>query len=198
MQTENAHKTAMRRKTPSVTARMFMRDIAPRVRPVSVMDYGCGWGRDVEAYRAAGFSAYGYDPHPQFGQTDPHAGKKFDVVFVTYVLNALDTYRERVDVLCRAKSYMHANSLLIVTTRTPEEIEREALTRGWAEEADGYRTKSGTFQAGIGWVELMEMGASVGLDVKPEWWFVTHENHPSTVVLTHAFLSCADGCIYHS
>src|ERR1043166_1681750 len=64
----NPARTAMRRKNPSPIARALRETgflAAHRVR--TVLDYGCGVGRDVEYYRELGLQAEGYDPHEPFG-----------------------------------------------------------------------------------------------------------------------------------
>jgi diadenosine tetraphosphate (Ap4A) HIT family hydrolase len=50
-----------------------------------ILDFGCGFGKDVELLKAQGFSISGYDKHyfPDFPQ------RKFDTIICFYVLNVL-------------------------------------------------------------------------------------------------------------
>jgi diadenosine tetraphosphate (Ap4A) HIT family hydrolase len=51
----------------------------------SVLDFGCGFGKDVEVLKASGFEVFGYDKHyfPSYPQ------RKFDTILCFYVLNVL-------------------------------------------------------------------------------------------------------------
>lgn len=51
----------------------------------TVLDYGCGFGQDVQSLRTKGFDADGYDPH-YFPEIPSH---KFDTIVCFYVLNVL-------------------------------------------------------------------------------------------------------------
>jgi ATP adenylyltransferase len=50
-----------------------------------ILDFGCGFGKDVEVLKAQGFEIDGYDPYyfPNYPQ------KKFDTIICNYVLNVL-------------------------------------------------------------------------------------------------------------
>lgn len=78
----NSHLTAKQRDSPSLPVRMlFERGLLQG----SILDYGCGYGRDVEFLRVKGFDAKGYDPHHQPEQPT----RKFDTILCFYVLNVL-------------------------------------------------------------------------------------------------------------
>lgn len=51
-----------------------------------VLDYGCGFGKDVEELRAGSFDVIGYDPY----YFPEKANEKFDTVLCQYVLNVLE------------------------------------------------------------------------------------------------------------
>jgi len=64
----------------------------------SVLDYGCGAGRDVLALRQAGCrDVWGYDPY--FEGLDKLPKETKDIVLCTYVLNVIKDKKERETVI---------------------------------------------------------------------------------------------------
>lgn len=103
---------------------------------VSVFDYGCGRGSDVEGLQAAGVSAAGWDPHfaPQAPRT------KADIVNLGFVLNVIERPIERVEALRSA--FALARTCLAVGVITSSRARLECC-RPYG---DGYVTRLGTFQ----------------------------------------------------
>lgn len=77
-----SYRTAMRRRGPSVPARL-LDDSGLLVG--RKLDYGCGWGADADA-----FGMDRYDPDPEKGAC-VHPTGEYDTITVTYVLNALSS-----------------------------------------------------------------------------------------------------------
>lgn len=77
-----SHLTAKQRDTPSLPVRMLHER---KLIQGSVLDYGCGFGRDVQFLQAKGFDAQGYDPH----YLPDLPTRKFDTILCFYVLNVL-------------------------------------------------------------------------------------------------------------
>lgn len=77
-------KTAMRRKAPSAPAK-WLQEAGLLRSPV--LDYGCGYGRDVDYLRSCGLEAMGFDPW--YRPTDVHLVKRFATVLVSYVFNVV-------------------------------------------------------------------------------------------------------------
>jgi len=103
---------------------------------VSIFDYGCGRGQDVQRLREAGYAARGWDPvhRPQDSRTES------DVVNLGYVVNVIEDTREREEALRSA--WQLAARVLIVGARLSIDRKSDA-----AEEfADGCRTRRDTFQ----------------------------------------------------
>ena len=155
------HNTAITRSKPSVPARHVARMMLHQ--QCCVLDYGCGKGKDVIFYGQRAKFAAGYDPHSAFGFN--HAGTGFDIVTMTYVLNVIQTYEERVQALMFAAERMAKGGVLVVSTRTPVEIDSQAQKSKWDKHGDGYLTSKarGTFQKGIGRLELEALGRKAGL-----------------------------------
>lgn len=78
----NAHLTAKQRDAPSLPVRYLH---GRGLLHGSILDYGCGYGHDVEFLRSKGFDASGYDPH-YFPQAP---ARRFDTILCFYVLNVL-------------------------------------------------------------------------------------------------------------
>ena len=78
----NAYLTAKQRDAPSLPVRYLHERGLLQGR---VLDYGCGYGRDVQFLQAKGVEASGYDPH--YFPESPN--RKFDTILCFYVLNVL-------------------------------------------------------------------------------------------------------------
>ncbi|MDO7845216.1 HIT domain-containing protein [Hymenobacter sp. M29] len=84
MNPQNPHSylTAKERDAPSLPVRMLH---GRGLLRGAVLDYGCGYGRDVEYLRSRGLDVQGYDPH--YFPESP--ARKFDTIVCFYVLNVL-------------------------------------------------------------------------------------------------------------
>ena len=81
-QNPNSYLTAKERDAPSLPVRMLLER---RLINGTVLDYGCGFGRDVAFLQTRGFAAQGYDPHHR----PEMPTRKFDTILCFYVLNVL-------------------------------------------------------------------------------------------------------------
>lgn len=156
-------KTAMHRSDPSP----FARTIGERVDDLgvsSILDYGCGYGRDVVYYRGLGISADGYDPHAPFGWSVEPQGR-YGLVTVLFVLNVLPNMWVRLETLRKAARFLDPGGRLLVVTRSEAEIEQQAVRGSWERHNDGYWSHEGrgTFQKGIGREEILRMAARLGM-----------------------------------
>ena len=78
----NKHLTAKERDSLSFPAKYVLNQ---KLLKGDVLDFGCGFGKDVELLQANGFNISGYDPHyfPEYPT------QKFDTIICFYVLNVL-------------------------------------------------------------------------------------------------------------
>jgi len=150
---EASSKTAIHRSKPSLPARKVLGSDLTLLG--SVLDWGCGRGKDVAAYREGGLYAFGYDP--AFIPKLPV--KKYDLITCTYVLNTLPPSRRK-GCIQDALRFIKPNGYLFVTARSRQDIERGA-TRSWRKTLDGYITSRGTFQHGFDQTELDNLVLSV-------------------------------------
>lgn len=74
--------TAKERETISMPTRKL---IELKLLKGNILDFGCGFGKDVEILKERGYNIEGYDPYyyPKF------PNKKFDTILCNYVLNVL-------------------------------------------------------------------------------------------------------------
>ena len=129
------HKTAIRRGDFSHPVKCLLRDGLVDTS-ISLFDYGCGRGEDVELLAAEGFVCTGWDPahRPDYPQTEA------DVVNLGYVLNVIEDPQERSATLrkawglCRRLLAVAARVLIAGRGKTPVEF------------GDGVLTGRGTFQ----------------------------------------------------
>lgn len=78
----NSHLTAKERESLSFPAKLLLNK---KLLQGDVLDFGCGFGKDVELLKAKGIVIVGYDKHyfPKYPTT------KFDTIICFYVLNVL-------------------------------------------------------------------------------------------------------------
>jgi SAM-dependent methyltransferase len=77
--------TALNREKPSFPARWLLLN---RHLRGEVLDFGCGYGKDVEYFKENDLKAIGYDPH--FFPDLPKLGKTFDRITCSFVFNVLE------------------------------------------------------------------------------------------------------------
>lgn len=127
-------RTAIKRKGCSRPMKCALADKV-LVPGMSLLDYGCGHGQDVEFATELGIDARGYDSY--FFPDEPP--KSADVVALIYVLNVIENPIERKAIL--KKAFALANICLVVAVQPPK-----AKAKGASAFGDGYRTTRNTFQ----------------------------------------------------
>jgi len=97
----NSHLTAKERDSISFPAKVLLNK---KLFNGSILDFGSGFGKDVELIKAKGFNIVGYDPYylPNFPT------QKFDTIICFYVLNVL-LPEEQVQVLMEISSLLNEN-----------------------------------------------------------------------------------------
>jgi len=137
------HRTAIRRSDLSLPVKCALRDglINPSL---TVFDYGCGHGRDVDLLAARGVSAEGWDP----AFFADHPRRPADVVNLGYVVNVIESPEERTSTLRQAWGL--CQRLLIVSAQ----VLVSGRGQAHVEFGDGILTGRGTFQKYYDQVEL--------------------------------------------
>jgi 2-polyprenyl-3-methyl-5-hydroxy-6-metoxy-1,4-benzoquinol methylase len=184
---QNAHKTAIYRKNPSVSARYVIEKILPVLKFKSILDWGCGRGRDVEYFKEQGLKCEGYDP---YYSPDVPAGT-FDFATCTYVLNVIDNVSERIQCLNDVHMKLKCGGCALITIRPATEIVNRAFNYDWSNGlfsnkrrkkewnicSDGYITTRGTFQS------LMTMPVLIKLVEKCQFKAVHKIDNSKTVMV---------------
>lgn len=139
------HKTAIPRRDLSHPMQLA---VAHGVLPPgsTVFDYGCGLGDDVAALSAAGFEAFGWDPH----HAPDGPRRPADTVNLGFVLNVVEDRHERAETLKTA--YFFARRVLVVAVMV---LGKTALA-GLRPYRDGHLTSRSTFQKYFGQQELRD------------------------------------------
>lgn len=164
---EASPRTAIRRPGPSQIARgLWQQEILMGLRISRILDFGCGYGNDVEFYRDKGFAAEGFDIEPKFGYRTRPEGQ-FELVTAVYVINVLPSHEHRLAALRDAASFVWPGGYLLVAARTENEIRQEAERKNWTPISDGWvsHPSKKTFQKGIGRDEMRQLMISVGMDL---------------------------------
>jgi diadenosine tetraphosphate (Ap4A) HIT family hydrolase len=78
----NSHHTAKEREKMSFPTRILLER---KLLHGKILDFGCGFGKDVEELNAKGIDIIGYDPYYQ----PDYPKKKFNTIICHYVLNVL-------------------------------------------------------------------------------------------------------------
>lgn len=178
--------TAIARAKPSCPAREVMR-FASDLSVRSILDHGCGRGRDVAWYQKQGWNAEGYDP-PGLFDFSVRPTTRFDLVTSVFVLNVLDSPTARLEALCDAASFVKPSGALFVVTRSDTHIKQEAKSKGWQKHSDGWWSKPsrGMFQHGLSHGEILKLGRQAGLAQHPTAVTVRLSADSSWALLTPA------------
>jgi DNA phosphorothioation-associated putative methyltransferase len=140
------HRTALHRTGLSKPIRVAL-DAGLINQRTSIFDYGCGRGSDAELLRDLGYTIRGWDP--AFFPDEPKT--RADIVNLGYVLNVIETPRERLEVLHDA--WAHARQAIVVATLIKgQEGHSRAECHG-----DGVITSRRTFQKYFDQGELQGM-----------------------------------------
>lgn len=146
-----SHKTAMARKTASKPARLLVEGTKFTYPVLSVLDWGCGKGQDVEYFKDHFETVEGYDPYYQ----PELPTQQFDIVTCSYVLNVIESKDERLKTLRDMLSFLKKKGILLLTVRSTKEVNRHAKRGQWKELNDGWLTYHRTFQKGFNSPELL-------------------------------------------
>ena len=137
------HKTAIRRGDFSRPIKCALRD-GLIDQSVSVFDYGCGRGEDLELLRHQGVKSEGWDPKYR----PDGAREKADIVNLGYVINVVESPAERAQTLISAWSL--CRQVLVVAAQ----VLVNGRGKNPVEFGDGVLTARGTFQKFYGQGEL--------------------------------------------
>ncbi len=77
-----SHLTAKERDNPSLPVRILLEK---KLLIGKVLDFGCGFGKDVEFLKSKNIDCQGFDPY--YFPDEPN--EKFDTILCFYVLNVL-------------------------------------------------------------------------------------------------------------
>ncbi len=162
-----AYKTAIRRTTASQIAHsIWEQGLLKKLSIRSIMDFGCGFGEDVNFYRERGLSCDGFDPAPTFGfSKSPES--QFDMVTVVFVINVLPSKEDRIAALRSAANLVRHGGYMLIAARSKSAVTRAAERGTWTRTGDGWISSpaKNTFQKGISEGELGWLLAHACLEV---------------------------------
>lgn len=111
----NAHKTAMHRKLMSVPVKeLIIKQRFKKSAGFTILDFGCGHGKDVDELREEGYTAYGYDPY--WRPATSMLGYKYNIVLCTYVFNVVNA-PTRLKLVRQLKSLTKPGGTVYITVR---------------------------------------------------------------------------------
>jgi 2-polyprenyl-3-methyl-5-hydroxy-6-metoxy-1,4-benzoquinol methylase len=144
----NSYKTAIGRPYASLPVRIYMQQRYNNASSKqTILDYGCGRGTDAY-YLSANANVVKYDPH--YHPSSEWTKHTYDTIFLTYVLNVLETQREMVEAIENCLSVLKPGGQLIITSRSITEIRTLATRKNWTPFGAGFITSLAkkTFQNG--------------------------------------------------
>lgn len=127
-----AHLTAIARKAPSAPMKWLARE-GKLTATQTILDYGCGKGKDVEWLKDFYYNIVGYDPHYAPSTIQNGLSRAFDVVTCNFVMNVIEGSQERDSTILHIKGLLRHGGKAYVAIRA----DKAKLI--------GY-TKRGTFQ----------------------------------------------------
>lgn len=104
--TDSSYLTALSRKSLSPTGSCLLQHQL-LLEGETYLDYGCGYGYDVEWWKARGYDASGYDPHYR-----PEPPQPADVVTLCHVLNVIENPEARSQTLRKAWDLTRKRSIV--------------------------------------------------------------------------------------
>lgn len=156
------HKTALGKLNgttqPTRKYLEFFKD-NPKCSFNSVLDYGCGKGRDEQALKEAFKEYTGYEPHQDFGYQNtkgPILNQKFDLVVCNYVLNII-VRTDREQVISDLKQFIKNGAKVLIGVRQ----DRSAVKDNWIPFQDGFISTRPTFQKFFSAREIKELFSDV-------------------------------------
>jgi SAM-dependent methyltransferase len=143
MNSETSHKTSISRSKMSAPCKWLL---DKGVLVGSVLDFGCGRGKDIEELRKLGVAAEGWDPNPKLDYDPSVLDYEYDTVLCTYVLNTLPEEEENKVIAAALRCVKSGGSLLVSVRR--DVPKKGSGTQRYVELNDEYRLykKSGSYQ----------------------------------------------------
>lgn len=139
-----SEKTAMHRTSLSAPVKWLL-EKGYLITGNSVLDFGCGHGRDVLELRKLGFYADGYDPH--WKPAEDLLLKQYNTVLCTYVLNVVEE-QEEIEILRKLEKL---GKVIFITVR--RDLPKLGLPgkdcwQRWVDLPQGYRSirKTASFE----------------------------------------------------
>lgn len=141
MHIESPKKSALKRTSPSKVVQWLTMQAWKKMN-WRYLDYGCGYGYDVEYLAGLGYDIEGWDPFHRPGAL----ASSYNVVILNYVLNVIQCPIRRIEALKQA--WCLTENFLVVSVRT-KPLEHPQWNCG-----DGMISRMGIFQKIFGVSEL--------------------------------------------
>jgi DNA phosphorothioation-associated putative methyltransferase len=153
--------TAIKRASPSLPARFVFKEIIQNDEYdiKSILDWGCGFGRDIKYFQEHVDHVEGWDPCLRFIDYTHAPTTNADLVTCSYVINVIAHPSARERVIKLIADYTNKGGLILISARSKSDVERHAKKRGWPKFGDGYISSKAkrTFQKGFMESELVKL-----------------------------------------
>lgn len=131
-------KTAIKRKRLSKPMQILLNK---NLLEGSILDYGCGYGEDVEILQSQGMSIEGYDKFNITYKNEYKINNKYNTITINYVFNVIPNLEEHKALLKKIKSI---SDNIYICVRS----DKKAIRPAWKynQENKGYWTTNNSFQ----------------------------------------------------
>lgn len=110
-----------------------------------ILDYGCGYGYDLNYLNSSGFKAVGYDKYIKDFSSDNYQSSTYDIINCFYVLNVIPTEEERITLLQDLIKLLKNTGKIYIAVRSIEEFNKSKNVN-YTPYNDGIITSKSTFQ----------------------------------------------------
>lgn len=110
-----------------------------------ILDYGCGYGYDLNYLESSGFKVTGYDKYIKDFSSDNYKTSTYDIITCFYVLNVIPTEEERITILKTLLELLKPTGKIYIAVRSIEEF-NTSKNVNYVCYNDGIVTSKSTFQ----------------------------------------------------
>lgn len=136
--------TAIHRKTISAPLKTML-ELNEIDSNLTILDYGCGHGYDLNYLKNMELNVCGYDKYIKTYSKDDYNKEYYDIILCFYVLNTIQEETERIEVISSILNILKENGHAYIAVRSINELHINKKQQ-YTHYKDGIITKKGTFQ----------------------------------------------------
>lgn len=123
------HRTAKSRKNFSTPIQFLLKEEYIKEKHMTILDYGCGRGYDVEHLANMGFYVKGFDPNGKYNDYDV-LDEQYDVITCNYVFNVIQDPIDRYLVEQNIIYHLKEGGTAFVSVRNDKQVANGCTSTG--------------------------------------------------------------------